>query len=178
MSDVDYICGLFEETIVLAEEEKVANNLDSFVSFIHEMLPSDIIFKLQEIAGGSDYLEEVWMERFESKITLEEDDDEVSLHMTPSECNICERDVRLTRHHLYPREIHAKLIKNGYSKSELNSTIAICRLCHSTIHKFFTNDELANEFYTVDRLLANESFYRYANWASKLSNSRSTTSVR
>ena len=64
------------------------------------------------------------------------------------------------------------MLKKGLSKSLLDITIPICRLCHSTIHRFFTNNELAETYNTVDKLLDNEIFFKYAKWASRLADSR------
>lgn len=155
---------LFEETLLLAEEdgENVLASFEKFKEFMEDMLPPDIIEQLQLIHGDDEensFLQLIFQDRYEKK--PEEDVDELA----PGVCNICERFSRLTRHHVYPREIHRNLLKKGYDAALLNNTVSICRMCHSTIHRFFTNEELARSFYTVDLLLADEKFYRYAKWA-------------
>jgi hypothetical protein len=57
------------------------------------------------------------------------------------------------------------MLKKGINKQELSSTILICRMCHSTIHRFFTNIELAKEYHSLDLLLSNEKLYKYSKWA-------------
>ena len=42
-------------------------------------------------------------------------------------CELCERIMPLTRHHLLPRRAHAKLKKKGFSKEQLLSSTYICR---------------------------------------------------
>jgi hypothetical protein len=44
------------------------------------------------------------------------------------ECEICEREVPLTYHHLIPREVHAKVLKKKWHPEEmLNSVAWLCR---------------------------------------------------
>ena len=81
-------------------------------------------------------------------------------------CSKCERQVKLTKHHLYPKETHKQMRKKGIDDFLLSQTISICRMCHSTIHRFFDNDMIANELYTLELLLNNEKYYKYARWAS------------
>ena len=57
--------------------------------------------------------------------------------------------------------------KKGIEKEVLNKTIPVCGMCHGTIHRFFSNAELSADFFTLDRLMANERIYKYAAWASK-----------
>jgi hypothetical protein len=64
------------------------------------------------------------------------------------------------------------MLKKGCTKELLDVKIPICGLCHSTIHRFFTNIELAENYNTIEKLLANEKFYKYARWASGLADSR------
>lgn len=49
-----------------------------------------------------------------------------------TECEICERAVPLTYHHLIPREVHAKALKKKWHSEEmLNSVAWLCRcVCH------------------------------------------------
>ena len=45
-----------------------------------------------------------------------------------TECEICEREVPLTYHHLIPREVHAKVLKKKWHpESMLNSVAWLCR---------------------------------------------------
>ena len=172
MEDSDLLKQLFEEVVSLAEEENATNELQSFTSFVREMLPLDILQALEETAGGSEFLEDYWTEKYEEVMTKDVTTDAEGCDEREKSCAICEREVRLTRHHLFPRETHSTLIKRGQDKKVLSNTIPVCRLCHSSIHRFFTNKELAASYNTVDALMADEKIFKYANWASKLSNSR------
>lgn len=44
---------------------------------------------------------------------------------------------------------------------DYNRTALTCHSCHGTIHKFFTNKELAEQYYTEEMLLSNEKFVKY-----------------
>ncbi|CAM9438962.1 unnamed protein product, partial [Ectocarpus fasciculatus] len=75
--------------------------------------------------------------------------------------------MKLTKHHTIPREMHERVAKKlGTPKDVLNQTILVCRMCHSTIHRFFTNKELALEYNTLDSLVEDERIQKYAKWAS------------
>ncbi|EKM51451.1 uncharacterized protein PHACADRAFT_152211 [Phanerochaete carnosa HHB-10118-sp] len=85
-----------------------------------------------------------------------------------TECEICEREVPLTYHHLIPREVHAKALKKKWHPEEmLNSVAWLCRPCHSTVHRVASNEELAKSWYTVDTLLEREDIQRWRAYASK-----------
>ncbi|GLB43007.1 hypothetical protein LshimejAT787_1204560 [Lyophyllum shimeji] len=74
-----------------------------------------------------------------------------------TECEICEREVPLTYHHLIPRSTHAKALKKKWHpEAMLNSVAWLCRPCHSAVHHVATNEELAREYYTVELLLERE----------------------
>ena|ERR1700722_14795885 len=51
------------------------------------------------------------------------------------ECEICEREVRLTYHHLIPRSTHSKVLKKKWhSKAMLNSVAWLCRSVNVELH--------------------------------------------
>ncbi|EQC41603.1 hypothetical protein SDRG_01562 [Saprolegnia diclina VS20] len=82
-------------------------------------------------------------------------------------CELCERAMNLTAHHLVPRQCHAKFLQRGFSREYLNRTILICRQCHSKIHATEDNKVLASEFNTLEKLLAHEAIARYVQYARK-----------
>ncbi|KAF8657095.1 hypothetical protein AX16_002282 [Volvariella volvacea WC 439] len=85
-----------------------------------------------------------------------------------SECEICERQVPLTYHHLIPRSTHAKVLKKGWHhESRLNSVAWLCRQCHSAVHGVTSNEDLAQNFYTVELLLQREDIQKWRRYASK-----------
>ncbi len=167
---------LLDETIALAEEENAIEDCNKFKEYICEMLPPDILQQLEDINGSSAFLEDIWNERYEQRVSqvhqssvVSQDEQDV---LEEGCCLICEREVRLTRHHVYPRETHKQLLKKGFDVDTLNTTIAICRMCHSTVHRFFTNSELASKYHTVELLLDDERMFKYAKWAAAQSNRR------
>jgi len=85
-------------------------------------------------------------------------------------CEICDRSwIPLTYHHLIPRGVHAKVLKRGWhTEDQLNSVAWICRACHSFVHRIATNEELAKDWYTVNRLLEREDIANYAGWVGRM----------
>ncbi|KAI0740001.1 hypothetical protein C8Q80DRAFT_1111775 [Daedaleopsis nitida] len=85
-----------------------------------------------------------------------------------TECEICEREVPLTYHHLIPREVHDKVRKKKWHpEAMLNSVAWLCRPCHSAVHHVASNEVLAREFYTLDLLLAREDIQKWKKYAAK-----------
>ncbi|KAI0759296.1 hypothetical protein BD413DRAFT_488031 [Trametes elegans] len=84
------------------------------------------------------------------------------------ECEICEREVPLTYHHLIPREVHDKARKKKWHpEAILNSVAWLCRPCHSAVHHVASNEVLAKEYYTVDLLLARDDIQKWRKYAAK-----------
>lgn len=167
----DLSAQLLEESISIAIEDNATSSTLSFSNCIQELLPPEVLSLLEEIHGDASFLDDIWKERFE--VTENEDDDKDLLENGC--CLVCERKVRLTRHHVFPREIHKTLIKKGFNSAELNNTIAVCRLCHNTIHRFYSNDELAKSYFTIELLMADPRFFKYAKWASAQSDRSCST---
>lgn len=87
-----------------------------------------------------------------------------------SECEMCERDwLPLTYHHLIPRFVHAKAVKKGWHRGEdLQNVAWLCRACHSFVHRFAGHEELAREYFTVEKLLEQEEVRSFAMWVSRV----------
>ncbi|KAL3437959.1 hypothetical protein BDV09DRAFT_192592 [Aspergillus tetrazonus] len=87
-----------------------------------------------------------------------------------SACEICERDwIPLSYHHLIPRAVHDKVIKKGWHDEwMLNSVAWLCRACHSFVHRMASNEELAREWFTVDRILEREDVQDWARWVGRV----------
>ncbi|KAJ7894806.1 hypothetical protein B0H13DRAFT_2035701 [Mycena leptocephala] len=84
------------------------------------------------------------------------------------ECEICEREIPLTYHHLIPRSTHTKAVKKKWHPtSMLNSVAWLCRPCHTVVHQVATNEELAQNYYTVSLLLQRDDIQRWGKYASK-----------
>jgi hypothetical protein len=70
-------------------------------------------------------------------------------------CGLCERTVQATsRHHLVPREEGGK---HG-------PTVDLCQPCHSSVHRFLSNRDLARRYPTVEALRQAEELRTYLNW--------------
>ena len=84
-------------------------------------------------------------------------------------CELCNREKKLTSHHLIPKQVHSKnWCKRMFSKEEMNKRRAdLCKLCHKTIHIFFTHRELGEKYNTVELLLNNEKVQKHIAWAKK-----------
>ena len=150
---------LFEETVELAVEDGSSNDADRFTSFIIDMLPSEVLETLKDMAGHDDdtkeatvvvgptdrtrsgyhfqdvgFLHEVWMERF--YVAPLEDNDGTSPEInnwSSYECELCDRVITTTFHHVYPKETHTWLRSRDpmrYTDMVLRTTINLCRMCH------------------------------------------------
>lgn len=85
-------------------------------------------------------------------------------------CEICERDwIPLSYHHLIPRAVHEKVRKRGWHEEWLLNSVAwLCRACHSFVHRMAGNEELARQWYTVERILEREDVQDWAKWVSRI----------
>ncbi|CAG7927801.1 unnamed protein product [Penicillium olsonii] len=85
-------------------------------------------------------------------------------------CEICERDwIPLSYHHLIPRGVHAKVLKRGWHDEwTLNSVAWLCRACHSFVHRMASNEELAREWYTVEKICEREDVMDWAKWVGRV----------
>lgn len=73
-------------------------------------------------------------------------------------CGLCERTVQATsRHHLVPREEGGK---HG-------PTVDLCQPCHSSVHRFLSNRDLARRYPTVEALRQAEELQTYLRWIRK-----------
>ena len=198
--NVNIASQLFEETIQLAEEEDAISDSAIFARFIVEMIPAEMLDDLKALAGVGDndksnssptidtagnknflissavdastfrFLEDVWSERFEER-TLGSDIENVEHETNSYDCELCDRIIQTTRHHVYPKETHDWLRKKNesvYNVSELRKTVALCRMCHSAIHRFYTNRELATEYHSLELLLESDQVCKFAKWASSM----------
>jgi|ERR1712000_186357 len=86
-------------------------------------------------------------------------------------CELCETERTLTRHHLIPRQLHNKLLKQkrGYDKTFLNNHCAeICRPCHNAVHNAESNSSLAADFNSVEKLKTHPKIIRWVEyWKTK-----------
>lgn len=85
-------------------------------------------------------------------------------------CELCDRSwIPLSYHHLIPRFVHEKAVRRGWHRREdLQNVAWLCGACHRFVHQFKTHEELARDYYTVERLLEEEEVQRWAAWVGKL----------
>ncbi|OOF97044.1 hypothetical protein ASPCADRAFT_3663 [Aspergillus carbonarius ITEM 5010] len=85
-------------------------------------------------------------------------------------CEICERDwIPLSYHHLIPRSVHAKVVKKGWHEEwRLDSVAWLCRACHSFVHRMASNEELAREWFTVEKIWEREDVRDWAKWVGRV----------
>ncbi len=83
-------------------------------------------------------------------------------------CQLCQRQTLLTFHHLIPKKMHRrKRFSKLYTKAELQQGVYLCRLCHKAIHKQYDELTLAQRFYSLALLQADEQLQRHIKWAAK-----------
>lgn len=70
-------------------------------------------------------------------------------------CALCERYVNTTsKHHLTPKQ------KGG----KYGATVPLCQPCHTTLHRTFSNKELADNFNNIPALRQSDRLQTYLNW--------------
>lgn len=85
-------------------------------------------------------------------------------------CELCFRSwIPLTYHHLIPRSVHAKALKRGWHDEwELNKVAWLCRACHSFVHRCASNEELAREWDSVEKLMGREDVRGFVEWVGRV----------
>ena len=175
------LAELFDDVLDLFSEDvrsgSVLNSYAVFKSHVEDNLPPEALTDIKALLGadeddeddedveGGGFLRVIYDERFKP---ADPDDDEETFGDFGRRllCEICERLTKLTRHHLFPKQLHSKL-EHKVSATELYKTITICRMCHSTVHRLFSNDELAEDFHSLESLMSTPQMQKYAGWASK-----------
>ena len=70
-------------------------------------------------------------------------------------CGLCEREVQATsRHHLVPRE----------EGGRHGPIVDLCQPCHSSVHRFLSNRDLARRYPTVEALREADELQTYLRW--------------
>ena len=79
-------------------------------------------------------------------------------------CEICQRHrFKLTEHHLIPRVMHGRFLKQGlYSKHQLKQVAWLCRGCHEFIHQRMKPSVLAKKYSSVELLLGRRDVREWA----------------
>jgi len=74
-------------------------------------------------------------------------------------CELCKRDIDLTKHHLIPKS------KDG--DSDDSNYMYLCKDCHSQIHLLYTNAYLRDFLNTKELVLGDEKLIKFAKFAKK-----------
>ena len=84
-------------------------------------------------------------------------------------CLLCGRDAcDISEHHLIPKTTHTiKRFKKKHTVEAMRTTASFCQPCHRAMHQFYSEKELADSFYTVDLLLADEKISNHVQWVRK-----------
>jgi len=83
-------------------------------------------------------------------------------------CELCQRRVPLTFHHLIPKKVHRRpRFKKSYSKQELAQGIQICSLCHRGLHSLYDEMALARQFFSLDLIREDPAISRHIAWVAK-----------
>jgi len=91
-------------------------------------------------------------------------------------CPMCERRRRLTFHHLIPRAVHRRRwARAKYTRERLNAGVDICRDCHSAIHRFFSETELARHYNSVEALREHPQMASFLRWIRRYKGARAGT---
>merc|ERR1719502_2272581 len=139
----------------------------------------------ESLAPGSFRL--IFLEYGHSQDTLAENirrqdtivDDEDTEECQEGDCEMCHRRLLLTFHHLIPKDTHPTYLKRPGqlasvgiegepSRGFLNTYgTMVCRQCHSHIHSLASNEVLAREYNTLQKILDHPKIQRWVEWASK-----------
>ena len=81
-------------------------------------------------------------------------------------CELCSRQVSLTRHHLIPKRTHGfGVIQAKYFKTELSSLIACLRKAyHRHVHRTIKERELAVHFSSIELLWTHPDINAFVDW--------------
>jgi hypothetical protein len=84
-------------------------------------------------------------------------------------CQLCGRETSLTFHHLIPKKTHRKRrVLRRFPREELHTRgLWLCRLCHRQLHRFYSEEELAESLNTREAIIADPSMARFLVWARK-----------
>ncbi|KAG9243971.1 hypothetical protein BJ878DRAFT_422396, partial [Calycina marina] len=86
------------------------------------------------------------------------------------ECGIRERNkIPLTCNHLIPREVLQKMLKRKlHTVDHLKDVAWVYCACHNQIHKLASNESLAWNWSTVEKLLERDGIRFFAAWMGKV----------
>ena len=147
------------------DEDTLNNLIGHHLSYFLDFTTSDISLTVRDI-----------LYRYQNPV-LKHQDDQTSIE-EPDKCELCDRSMFLTIHHLFPRSEHDHLLRHPPSNLAPNYPFTkqdllilhrawVCRPCHSAIHRIATNRELGESYWSVELLLGREDVRKWVGYASK-----------
>ena len=87
----------------------------------------------------------------------------------PTNCALCERERKLSFHHLIPRKTHKRsYVFNRFSKQECQTRgIYLCGDCHRMVHRKIDHRSLAETYNTLEALQQHPEIATFVNWVRK-----------
>ena len=86
-------------------------------------------------------------------------------------CTLCGRVTKrgTTDHHLIPRTCHSnKWFKKRFTREQMRETIAVCRDCHSAVHRLVPHEKaLGRHYNTVTQLMAHAEIGKFVAWVKR-----------
>lgn len=84
-------------------------------------------------------------------------------------CEFCGRLKELTFHHYIPKKLHNnKLFRKLYDVEYMRTHgVDLCKDCHKTIHKFFTEKELGKNYNDKNKLFSDKRIRDFVAWIKK-----------
>jgi hypothetical protein len=161
------VAGYVEEGSIMSKDDALSLFQDSGLS-IDEDDMVDLANTIEIITKRAAGVEE------EGLYDGESDEEEID----DGTCELCERFVSRSFHHLVPKETHNRYLSKGslpvnlVSIGELSRVwlnkhgVMVCRTCHGTIHNAERNEVLAEQYNTLDRLLEHPKIYAFAKYNS------------
>lgn len=78
------------------------------------------------------------------------------------QCQLCDRELeKLTVHHLIPKQAVKR------QKADPGPTVDICTACHRQLHSFYSNNELAQNLNTIEKLKSEPKMSKFLQWLTK-----------
>jgi hypothetical protein len=180
--------GQDDEDLTLLIATEIASNFDDFINseeLMTETLSSYLSCPADEANALCWHLYETIVENKNLlKASLynwdNDTEDEVAeddLDGDKEACQMCERSMPLTFHHLFPKKIHRRLQERTYKghseskgipKEDLRTSgIMICRPCHSALHRNYDHDHLAKQLSSLEAILDDKKMKDWISFAAK-----------
>jgi hypothetical protein len=85
-------------------------------------------------------------------------------------CELCERELELTEHHLIPRTNHKnKWFRANFTLDDMKTRkLNLCGDCHPAIHKSIPDEKvMGRDYNTKAKLMSNQEVRKFVDWVKK-----------